>query len=97
MKKFTKVLAFALAMVLTLAMTSMVFADTTTNGNYSITIKNDAEGHTYEAYQILAGDLSQDGTTLSNVKWGNGVDQTKVKTLAFFRVARFCCRFTITF
>lgn len=81
MKKFTKVLAFALAMVLTLAMTSMVFADTTTNGNYSITIKNDAEGHTYEAYQILAGDLSQDGTTLSNVKWGNGVDQTKVKTL----------------
>lgn len=56
---------------------------TTTPGDYTITIKgpkdeNDAytdavSGHTYEAYQIFAGTLSDDGKTLSNVKWGDGV------------------------
>lgn len=46
------------------------FADGAT---YSLTIKGTHVGHTYEAYQIFAGDISSDGKTLSNVKWGSDV------------------------
>lgn len=53
-------------------------------GAYSITIQNDKEGHTYEAYQIFAGDVASDevqggnveGPILSNIIWGNGVNGT---------------------
>lgn len=52
-------------------------------GPYSITIQNDKAGHTYEAYQIFAGDVSNDeqqegnaeGPILSNITWGNGVNE----------------------
>ena len=66
-KKFASLL-LALVMVLGLSITAS--AEGTT---YSITINNSAEGHTYEAYQIFAGDLS--GTTLSNIVWGSGVSE----------------------
>jgi len=42
--------------------------------SYSIVIKNDEPNHTYEAYQIFTGDLSNDENTLSNIVWGSGVD-----------------------
>ena len=43
---------------------------------------SDKAGHTYEAYQIFAGDVSSDdptdgatsGPILSNITWGNGVN-----------------------
>lgn len=44
-------------------------ADTT----YSITVNNDAAGHTYEAYQIFKGSLGTDNT-LGNIEWGAGVN-----------------------
>ena len=58
-------------------------------GAYSITIQNDKEGHTYEAYQIFAGDVSSDevqggnaeGPILSNIIWGRGVDKTQYAAL----------------
>lgn len=65
-KKFASLL-LALVMVLGLSITASA-ADT-----YSITINNNAKGHTYEAYQIFTGDLS--GTTLSNIVWGSGVSE----------------------
>ena len=37
-----------------------------------MTIYNEKSGHTYEAYQVFAGDLSKN--TLSNVQWGTGVN-----------------------
>ena len=40
----------------------------------TITINNDKTGHTYKAYQIFKGGLSQDGTILSDIQWGNGVN-----------------------
>lgn len=67
MKKMKRLVALALSVVMVLAMSVFAFADET----YTITIKNASEGHTYEAYQIFAGDLS-DGV-LSNIKWGTGV------------------------
>lgn len=71
MKTIKRSIALVLAMVLTLAMSITVFADTAKT--YSIKITNAVAGHTYEAYQILAGDLDSTETKLSNVTWGAGV------------------------
>ncbi len=68
MKRMKKLASLLLAMVMVLSMTITAFAEETT---YSITINNSAEGHTYEAYQIFTGDLSE--TTLSNIVWGSGI------------------------
>ena len=51
-------------------------------GPFTITIDNAKSGHTYEAYQIFTGDVSNDGTTedntkvISNIKWGEGIDSS---------------------
>ncbi len=68
MKKMKKVMALLLSLVMVLAMSVVAFAEEAT---YTITIKNAETGHTYEAYQIFAGTLS-DGV-LSDISWGNGV------------------------
>lgn len=70
------------AVLLSLAMTAMLSVPALAAGAYSITIQNDKTGHTYEAYQIFAGDVDSDaeqegnveGPTLSNITWGNGVN-----------------------
>ena len=75
MKKILSLIA-SLAMILTLTLTG-VSADST----YQIII-NATKGHTYEAYQIFKGDLTEkteDGktvTVLSNLVWGDGVTTT---------------------
>lgn len=71
MKKLKQFGSLLLALMLAVALSCPAFAA----GNYTITIENDADGHTYEAYQIFAGDLKVEGKikTLSNIKWGNGV------------------------
>lgn len=64
MKKFKLVFATLLAALFTF-----------TGGKalaYDITVENGGSG-TYESYQIFTGTLSEDGTTLSNIKWGNGI------------------------
>ena len=65
-----RVLTILLALALTLAMALPAEAD-----SYTITINNTATGHTYQAYQIFAGDLeTKDGKTLlTNITWGSGV------------------------
>ena len=72
MKLFKKLASFilAFAMVMAIAMPSVVMA---VDGEYTITITPTTSDHTYEAYQIFAGDLS-DGK-LSNIKWGSGVTE----------------------
>ena len=71
MKLFKKFASFVLAfaMVMAIAMPSVVKAAS----SGSITITGAASGHTFEAYQIFAGDVS--GKTLSNLKWGSGVTE----------------------
>ena len=79
MKKIKSLAAILLSLTM-LLMAVPAFA----SGAYSITIQNDKEGHTYEAYQIFAGDVASDeaqggnveGPILSNVIWGNGVNGT---------------------
>jgi len=57
-----------------IAMLFMIAAPAMAEGEdgYTITINNNTPGHTYEAYQIFAGDLSSEGV-LSNIVWGSGV------------------------
>ena len=78
MKRIKKLAAILLTLTMVMLLTVPAFAA----GAYSITIQNDREGHTYEAYQIFAGDVSSDavqegnieGPVLSNIVWGNGVN-----------------------
>ena len=67
MKTMKKIFALALALVMVMALATTAFADET----YTITLNNAQPGHTYTAYQIFAGDLSD--STLSNIVWGTGV------------------------
>lgn len=87
MKNMKKLASVVLAMVMVLAMALPVSAE----DSYTITIKNNAENHVYEAYQIFAGDISENGKTLSNVTWGTGVNNvallTELKTIEKFATA----------
>ena len=91
MKKLKKLAVLLLAVVMTMAMNMTVFADdpTTTapsgsTANYKLTLTGTATGHTYEAYQIFTGDLSDENNNmvLSNVKWGTGVTYTGTESAA---------------
>lgn len=78
MKKARKLTAVLLSLVMLLALVVPASAADT----YSITIHNDKTGHTYEAYQIFAGTVSDDetdgetdgGPMLGDITWGSGVD-----------------------
>ena len=74
MKTIRRLLTLACALVAALAIAVPAYA---TNGPYALTIKSETPGHTYEAYQVFSGDVSADGTYLSNVEWGSGVDTTE--------------------
>ena len=76
MKTIKRSIALVLAMILTLAMSVTVFAAPNADQNtFSLTLNKAVKGHTYEAYQILSGDLSADKATLSNIKWGEGITE----------------------
>ena len=78
MKKLKKLTAMLLSLIMVMLFAVPVLAA----GNYTITIQNDKKGHTYETYQIFAGDVSSDaaqagnveGPILSNIEWGTGVN-----------------------
>lgn len=69
MKTMKKILSLVMGLVMALAMSVTAFA---AGENYSITIENSVPGHTYEAYQIFAGDLTEKDKIkiLSNITWG---------------------------
>ena len=75
MKTPRKLTSLLLALLLVFALAATAAAADTT---YTITITNAQTGHTYEAYQIFAGDLAvnDDGKkVLSNIVWGRGVKE----------------------
>lgn len=84
MKLFKKIAGFilAFAMILAIAMPSVVMAE----DNYTITITPTTSDHTYEAYQIFGGKLSND--TLSDITWGDGITEAgKTALLTDYEVA----------
>lgn len=76
MKKFKKLLGFFCAFALILGM-NVIPASANTN-EHTITITNTESGHTYAAYQVFAGDIS-DGK-LTNIEWGSGVNGAAILT-----------------
>lgn len=77
MKRMKKIVSILLAMVMVLGMSLTVFA--ADNNQHTITVTqntNDKTEHTYDAYQIFAGDLAEkEGKkVLSNIIWGSGVN-----------------------
>lgn len=75
MKLFKKIAGFilAFAMILAIAMPSVVMADET----YTLTLDHTVTGHTYEVYQIFTGNLStkDNKRVLSDLVWGSGVKE----------------------
>lgn len=71
MKRVRRLLAAVVAVVAAMAVAIPAFA---TGETYKITVNNDTEGHTYEAYQVFVGDLHEG--VLSNVEWGSSVAST---------------------
>lgn len=58
------------------ALLALVFAFSAGKAKaYDITVDNGGNG-TYESYRIFTGTLSEDGKTLSNIKWGDGITET---------------------
>jgi len=87
MKKISKILALMLVAMLVMAMGATALAADPPTGaettdppsGHTISVAS-GDTHTYEVYQILTGELSSDGTTLSNVSWGSSVNaQTEGK------------------
>ena len=82
MKTIKRSIALVLAMILTLAMSVTVFAAPNADQNtFSITLNKAVKGHTYEAYQILSGNLLEDKKTLVNIEWGEGINEEGKKAL----------------
>ena len=90
MKLFKKIAGFilAFAMILAIAMPSVVMADET----YTLKLDNTVKGHTYDVYQIFTGKLSikENKKVLTDLVWGSGVKKNayaetakeKAKTLS---------------
>ena len=65
-KTIKKLLAALLAVAMVCAMAIPAFADNT---------ENIRDHHSFEAFQIFQGDVSDDNTKISNVKWGKNITQ----------------------
>lgn len=82
MKNLKKIVTVLVAIVMAFGLMLPVSAINTekkpNTNKHTITITNDKSGHTYEAYQVFSGDLS-DGK-LTNITWGSGVKGEELLT-----------------
>lgn len=74
MKHTKRILALLLAVMMVMSFATTAFAAET----YAITINNEVNGYTYEAYQVFSGTL--DGTELQDITWGKGVNSAALLT-----------------
>ena len=89
MKKFRKIMALAIAMVMMLSMSIAAFADSTVptsqtiandsaanaDGKYTISVAS-TDTHAYTVYQILTGTLTAGESKLGNPQWGADAKKT---------------------
>lgn len=78
MKHMKKLAAVLVSVLMSFAMMTTVFAEDAAT-TYTLTLNGTTTDHIYEAYQVFTGDLKD--STLSNVKWGSGVDSAKTADL----------------
>lgn len=69
MKTMKNLFASLLAVML---MAAMLVIPASAAGEYTITVNGNHTGHTYKAYQIFSGTLSNTGV-LADIEWGTGV------------------------
>ena len=70
----------AMVMAVSVLCTGALATNTAQKGPFTITVKNETSGYTYQAYQVFKGDLATDSSNnkiLSNIQWGTDVDTTK--------------------
>lgn len=79
MKNTKKFAAFVASILAVACMAAPMATSFSADAEGSIEIVNAKENHTYEAYQIFDGDLSNG--VLSNIVWGSGIDDTKTSDL----------------
>ncbi len=79
MKNTKKFAAFVASILAVACMAAPMATSFSADAAGSIEITNAKENHTYEAYQIFDGDLSNG--VLSNIVWGSGIDDTKTSDL----------------
>lgn len=80
MKNTRKYAAFVASILAVACMAAPMATSFSADAAGSIEITNEKAGHSYEAYQIFDGDLSEAGV-LSNITWGTGIDATKTDAL----------------
>ncbi|MCD8083817.1 MAG: isopeptide-forming domain-containing fimbrial protein [Clostridiales bacterium] len=68
--KLKQKISILLIAVMALLMTAPGFAAT----GHTLTIKSQTAGHTFELYQIFKGDVATDSDVLTNIKWGDSVE-----------------------
>ena len=70
------ILAAAMAMSITLSVGNSMTVMAANSTEHTITITNSDQvvTHTYQAYQVFAGDYDATSGALANVEWGTGVD-----------------------
>lgn len=80
----SKKVKFSLVSALALILVWMFAAPLAAAETFSLTIDNAQAGHTYEAYQIFTGDLSQgddNNLILANIQWGQSIKETSLAGL----------------
>ena len=75
MKRMHRIFAMLLAVIMIAAFMAVPVSAEGTTPTYTITVAGTATGHTFEAYQVFSGVL--EGTILTEVQWGSGVDAGK--------------------
>lgn len=80
MKNTRKFAAFVVSILAVACMAAPMATSFSADAAGSIEITNEKAGHSYEAYQIFDGTLSESGV-LSNITWGTGIDEAKVDAL----------------
>lgn len=73
MKTMKKLFALLLAVLMVMGMATTAMADDVT-----ITIKNEDNDHSYQAYQIFTGTLDSTSGIFTNVEWGDGVNKVEL-------------------
>ncbi|MBC3886753.1 SpaH/EbpB family LPXTG-anchored major pilin [Acetobacterium paludosum] len=83
-KLFKQKMKKALSLVCTLTMLiGMLGVPVQAATGHTLTINSETNGHTYQAYQVFAGDYSETAEStkvLSNITWGSGVDGNALLT-----------------
>lgn len=68
------------SLLITAILVSLCFTSALAAGNNTITINSETDGHTYQAYQVFAGEYVSASGKMINITWGSGVNSASLLT-----------------